>query len=56
LEQKQVYSIVTGEDERLENPVEDAIAMEKLADRAAINDWVTHHHTVRLTILLGMEP
>ena len=38
LEQKQVYGIVMGEDERPEDPAEDATAAEKLAHRAAVND------------------
>jgi len=57
LEQKQVYGIVTGEDERPEDPAEqDATAAEKLAHRAAVKDWVKQHGTARSTILLGMEP
>jgi len=57
VEQKQVYGIVTGEDERPEDPAEqDATAAEKLAHRAAVKDWVKQHGTARSTILLGMEP
>jgi len=56
LEQKQVYGIVTGEDERPEDPAEDATAAGKLAHRAAVKDWVKQHGTARSTILLGMEP
>jgi len=57
LEQKQVYGIVTGEDERLEDPAEqDATAAEKLAHRAAVKEWVKQHGTAQSTILLGMEP
>ena len=57
LEQKQVYGIVTGEDERPEDPAEqDATAAEKLAHRAAVKDWVKQHGTARSTILLGIEP
>jgi len=56
LEQKQVYGIVSGEDERPEDPAEDATAAEKLAHRAVVKDWVKQHGTARSTILLGMEP
>jgi len=56
LEQKQVYGIVTGEDERPEDPAEDATAAEKFAHRAAVKDWVKQHGTARSTIMLGMEP
>ena len=57
LEQKQVYGIVTGEDEQPEDPAEqDATAAEILAYRAVVKDWVKQHGTARLTILLGMEP
>jgi len=57
LEQKQVYGIVMGENERPEDPAEqDATATEKLAHRAAVKDWVKQHGTARSTILLGMEP
>jgi len=55
LEQKQVNSIVTGEDERPEDPVEDATAASILAHWAAVKHWVKQHGTARLTILLGME-
>ena len=56
LEQKQVYGIVTGEDERPEDPAEDATAAEKLAHRAAVKDWVKQHGTARSTILFSKEP
>jgi acyl-CoA reductase-like NAD-dependent aldehyde dehydrogenase len=57
LEQKQVYGIVTGEDERPEDLAEqDATTAVKLAHRAAVKDWVTQHGTARSTILLGMWP
>jgi hypothetical protein len=57
LEQKQVYGIVMGEDERPEDPADqDATAADKLAHRAAVKDGVKQHGTERLTILLGMEP
>jgi hypothetical protein len=57
LKQKQVYGIVTGEDERPQYPAEqDATAEETLAHRTAVKDWVKQHGTVRSTILLSMEP
>jgi len=57
LEQKQVYGRVTGEDQRPEDPAEqDATAAQKLAHRAAVNDWVKQHGTAGLMIQLGMEP
>jgi hypothetical protein len=57
LEQKQVYGIVTGEDEWPENSAEqDATAAEKFAHRATVKDWVKQHGPARSTILLGMEP
>jgi len=45
-----------GEDERPEDPVEDATTAEKLAYQAAVKDWVKQHGTAGSTILLGMEP
>jgi hypothetical protein len=57
LEQKQVYGIVMGEDERPEDLADqDATAADKLAHRAAVKDGVKQHGTERSTILLGMEP
>ena len=57
LEQKQVYGIVMGEDERPKDLAEQyATAADKLVHRAAIEDWVKQHGTARSTILLGMEP
>jgi len=57
VEQKQVYGIVMGEDERPEDLVEkDATAGDKLAHHPAVNDWVKQHGTARSTILLSMEP
>jgi len=56
LEQKQVYGIVTGEDERPEDLAEDATAAVKLAHRAAVHDRVQQHGTAQSTIMLGMEP
>jgi hypothetical protein len=57
LEQKQVYGIVMGKDERPKDLAEqEATATEKLAHRAAVKDWVKQHGTARSTILLSMEP
>jgi len=56
LEQKQVYGIVTGEDEQPEAPADNAAAAETLAHRSAVRDWVKQHDTARLIILLGMKP
>jgi len=56
LEQKQVYGIVTGENERPEDRAEqDATAAEKLAHWAAVKEWVKQHGTARSTILVGLE-
>ena len=56
LEQQQVYSMVTGEDERPEDLVElNETMAEKFAHRAAVKDWVKEHGTVRSKILLGIE-
>jgi len=57
LEQKQVNSIVTGEEERPKDAAEqDATAAETLAHRAAVKDWVKQLGTARSRILLSMEP
>src|SRR5882757_10372132 len=52
LEQKQVYGIIKGYDNKQEEPVANATATEK----AASKDWMNHHGVARSTILLGMEP
>ena len=48
--------MVTGEDEWPKDPAEDATAVEKLAHRVAVKDWVTQHGTAPSMILLGMQP
>jgi len=52
LEQKQVYGIITGYDDKPEEPAANATATEK----AAFKDWMNRHSVARSTILLGMEP
>jgi hypothetical protein len=52
LEQKQVYGIIKGYDNKPEEPAANATATEK----AAFKDWMTRHGVTRSTILLGMEP
>jgi len=52
LQQKQVYGIIKGYDNKQEEPVANATATEK----AASKDWMNHHGVARSTILLGMEP
>jgi len=51
LEQKQVYGIIKGYDDKLEEPAANATATEK----ATFNDWMNCHGVARSTILLGME-
>jgi len=52
LEQKQVYSIIKGYDNKPEEPAANVTATE----RAAFKDWMNLHGVARSTILLGMEP
>jgi hypothetical protein len=52
LQQKQVYGIITGYDDKPEEPAGNANATEK----AAFKDWMNCHGVARSTILLGMEP
>jgi hypothetical protein len=52
LEQKQVYSIIKGYDDKPEEPAENATATGK----AALQDWMNRDGVARSTILLGMEP
>jgi hypothetical protein len=52
LEQKQVYGIINGYDDKPEEPAANATATEK----AAFKDWMNPHGVARSTILLGMEP
>jgi len=52
LEQKQVYGIIKGYDDKPEEPAANATATEK----AAFKDWMNRHGVARSTILLGMEP
>jgi hypothetical protein len=52
LEQKQVYGIIKGYDDKPEEPAANATATEK----AAFKDWMHRNGVARSTILLGMEP
>ena len=52
LEQKQVYGIIKGYDNKPEEPAANATATEN----AAFKDWMNRHGVARSTILLGMEP
>jgi len=52
LEQKQVYCIIKGYDDKPEEPAANATATEK----ATFKDWMNRHGVARSTILLGMEP
>jgi len=52
LEQKQVYGIIRGYNDKPEEPAANATA----AEEAAFKDWMNRHHVARSTILLGMEP
>ena len=52
LEQKQVYGIIKGYDDKPEEPAANATATEK----AAFKDWMNRHGVAKSTILLGMEP
>jgi len=52
LEQKQVYGIIKGYDQNLEDPAANTTATEK----AAFKDWMNRHGITRSTILVGMEP
>jgi hypothetical protein len=52
LEQKQVYGIIKGYDDKPEEPAANATPTEK----AAFKDWMNRHGVPRSTILLGMEP
>jgi hypothetical protein len=52
LEQKQLYGIIKGYDDKLDELAANSTATEK----AAIKDWMNCHGVARSTILLGMEP
>jgi len=52
LEQKQVYGIIKGYEDKPEEPAADATTTEM----AAFKDWMNHHGVARSTILLGMKP
>jgi len=52
LEQKQVYGIIQGYDDKPEEQAANATATEK----AAFKDGMNRHGVARSTILLGMEP
>jgi len=52
LEQKQVYGIIKGYDDKPEEAAANATTTEK----AAFKDWMNHHGVARSTILLGKEP
>jgi len=51
LEQKEVYGIIKGHDDKLGEPAANATATEK----AVFNDWMNSHCDARSSILLGME-
>jgi hypothetical protein len=52
LKQKQVYGIIKGYDDKLEEPAANTTATEK----AAFKDWMNRHGVARTTMMLGMEP
>jgi hypothetical protein len=52
LDQKQVYGIFKGYDNKPEEPAANTTATEK----AAFKDWMNRHGVAKSTILLGMEP
>jgi hypothetical protein len=52
LEQKQVYGIIKGYDDKPEEPAANATATEK----AGFKNGMNRHGVARSTILLGMEP
>jgi len=49
-EQKQVYGIIKGYDDKPEEPAANATPTEK----AAFKDWINPHGVARSTIVLGM--
>jgi len=52
VEEKQVYGIIKGSDDKPEEPAANTTTTEK----ATFKDWMNSHGVARLTILLGMEP
>jgi len=52
LEQKPLYGIIKGYDDKPEQPAANATAREK----GALKDWMNRHGVGRSIILLGMEP
>jgi hypothetical protein len=52
LEQKAVYGIIKGYDDKPDEPAANATTTEK----AAFKDWMNRHGVARSTIRLGMEP
>jgi len=52
LEQKQVYGIIKGYNDKPDEPAANVTATEK----AAFKDWMNRHGVASSTILLGMEP
>jgi hypothetical protein len=52
LEQKQVYRMIKGYNDKLEEPAANATATEN----ATFKDWLNPHGDARSTILLSMEP
>jgi len=52
LEQNQVHGIITGSEDKPEEPAANATATEK----AAFKDWLNRHGVARSTLLLGMKP
>jgi hypothetical protein len=52
LKQKQVYGIIKGCNDKLEEPAPNLTTTET----AAFKHWINRHGVARSTILLGMEP
>jgi len=52
LKQKEMYGIINGYNDKLQEPAPNMTATEK----AAFKDWINRHCVARSTILLGMEP
>jgi hypothetical protein len=52
LDQKQVYGIIKGYDDKPEQPTANVTATQN----AAVNDWMNRHDVARLTILIGTKP
>jgi hypothetical protein len=52
LEQKQLFGIIEGYDDK----PEEAAANETAAEKAAFKDWMNRHAVAGSTLLLGIEP